>query len=386
MDATWWTKPEDLDDNQKEIISLDEDGSYLVMGPPGCGKTNLLVLKASQLYRNKIRHFAILTLGRVLKEFLVTGAEQYPFPNDKIQTYVGWATGVLKSNGMSVPEGDFDSIRDNLLASLQEVAKKKQSEDQFDCIFLDEAQDYSAEEIEVIRSFAKNVFAVGDNRQNIYSKTGGLDALAAFVDDVKELEHHYRCGIKICRVADGVMNISGTAEALEGTSNYDESDNPSSVEPYIGLDFNAQLEKCVENLKTQYRAYPEGLLGVLCPKRDDVKVVSEYLAKSDIGQHCQVQLFEGGYVALEKDRRIVITTVHGAKGLEFRALHLLCMDSIKKFAAQKKMTYTAVTRAKTTLSIYSAGSLPGYLEKGLVAADGGKPAKKVGLAELFGKG
>lgn len=173
MDATWWTKPEDLDDNQKEIISLDEDGSYLVMGPPGCGKTNLLVLKASQLYRNKIRHFAILTLGRVLKEFLVTGAEQYPFPNDKIQTYVGWATGVLKSNGMSVPEGDFDSIRDNLLASLQEVAKKKQSEDQFDCIFLDEAQDYSAEEIEVIRSFAKNVFAVGDNRQNIYSKTGG---------------------------------------------------------------------------------------------------------------------------------------------------------------------------------------------------------------------
>lgn len=386
MDSTWWTKPEDLDDNQKEIIALDENGSYLVKGPPGCGKTNLLVLKASQLYRNKIRNFVILTLGRVLKEFLVTGAEQYPFPNDKIQTYTGWAGSILKSNGISVPEGDFDSIRGGLLSSLQQVAEKAQAEDQLDCIFLDEAQDYSAEEIDVIRSFAKNVFAVGDNRQNIYNKTGGLGALEVFVDEVKELEHHYRCGIKICRVADGVMNLSGTAEALEGTSNYDESDNPSAVEIFVGLDVNAQLEKCVENLKTQYRAYPEGLLGVLCPKRDDVKMVSEYLAKSDIGQYCQAQLFESGYGAFEKDKRIVVTTVHGAKGLEFRALHLLCMDSIKKFPTQKKMTYTAVTRAKTTLSIYSAGSLPGYLEKGLVAADGGKPAKKVSLAELFGKG
>lgn len=383
MDSTWWTDPKQLDDNQKEIVALEDGGSYLVKGPPGCGKTNLLVLKASQLYRNKVKNFSILTLGRVLKEFLVTGSEYYPFPEDKIQTYVGWASAMLRSNGMSVPKGDFESVRENLLDSLKIISAQNKPENVLDCIFLDESQDYSVDEIDVIRSFSKCVFAVGDIRQNIYNKTGGLEALEAFVDEVKVLEHHYRCGIKICRVADGIMNMIDTDDALEGSSNYDETENPSTVESFSGIPLTAQLEKCVETLKTQHRAYPEGLLGVLCPRREELQTLIDHLMKSEVAQHCQGQLFEAGYEAFEKEKRIVITTIHGAKGLEFRALHLLAMDTVKNFPTQKKMSYTAVTRAKTTLSIYSNKPLPGYLEKGLDAVDDEKDTKKVGLADLF---
>src|ERR1700730_18454828 len=73
--------------------------------------------------------------------------------------------------------------------------------------------------------------------------------------------------------------------------------------------------------------------------------------------------------ALRREKALIVTTVHGAKGLEFRALHLLGMDRIVKFPSQKRMSYTAVTRCKTSLRIYHKSGLPGYLEKGLAAIE-----------------
>ena len=51
MDETWWRSPDQLDPDQQEIVSLPLEGSHLVVGPPGSGKTNLLLLRASYLAR-----------------------------------------------------------------------------------------------------------------------------------------------------------------------------------------------------------------------------------------------------------------------------------------------------------------------------------------------
>lgn len=366
MEETWWADIEKLDDNQAEVISLDMDGNFLVLGPPGSGKTNLLVMRAKYLHANSLNNFTILTVGRVLREFLVMGADQYAFPPERIQTYISWARGLLAANGMEFDdEGDFDDVRDSLLLGLKQLAEAGNLEDRFDCILLDEAQDYSAEEIEVISSFADRIFAVGDERQRIYSQCGGLDALKAYCDDVKVLPHHYRNGLSICKVADGIRNHNGTEFSLANNCNYVESDNPSSVEEISGLILADQAIRCIDAVRDQLRAYPNGLIGVLCPRNSDLTEVARAFEGSDISEQVQIQHAATGYHSFDPDRRVVVATIHGAKGLEFRALHLLAMDKVVKFKTQKNMSFTAVTRAKTSLVIYSEKALPAYLQKGI---------------------
>lgn len=74
MEATWWTRPEHLDTEQRDVVSLPLAGNHLVIGPPGSGKTNLLLLRASYLQANGINNFQLLTVGRVLREFLASGS------------------------------------------------------------------------------------------------------------------------------------------------------------------------------------------------------------------------------------------------------------------------------------------------------------------------
>ena len=54
MEATWWTQPDQLDEDQKKVVALPMEGNHLVVGPPGRVKTNLLILRATYLYRAQV--------------------------------------------------------------------------------------------------------------------------------------------------------------------------------------------------------------------------------------------------------------------------------------------------------------------------------------------
>ncbi len=370
MAGTWWTKPEDLDDKQTEVVSLGLAGDYLITGPAGCGKTNLLLLRATYLHKSRITNIAVFAFGRVLKEFLASGAEYYPFSPDKIQTYVRWGAGLLGANGIEFSQaGKFEEVRSNLLEKLNYLADKNLEENKLDCILIDEAQDYSAEEIDVIFKFTDQIFAVGDPNQRIANVKGGLERLVAKCDHVIELTDHYRNGLKICRLADGIRNSTDSEHGLEAHSKYDESEFESSVIEHGGLSLGEQIAIALGEVTGQLDAYPGDLVGVLCPRQSELNVVWQEIENAGLDQFAQLQQFAEGYAPFDPDKRIIVTTIHGAKGLEFRALHLLGMDFIKKFPTQKNMSYTAVTRCKTSLRVYHENDLPGYFEKGLACLE-----------------
>ncbi|PLS19800.1 UvrD-helicase domain-containing protein [Neptunicoccus cionae] len=382
MAATWWTNATDLDDEQKKVVALNPDGHHLVLGPPGSGKTNLLLLRAAYLHRNGLNNLVVLAFGRVLKEFLASGSAHYPFTSDKIQTYVRWGLTLLGENGVDLDEPDFDALRERLLVELSTLADQEKPENQFDCILLDEAQDYSPKELEVISRFTSRLFAVGDSKQRISTPIdGALDTLKDKGATVSTLNAHYRNGMYVCRVADGIQGQIDSPDGLEATTNYDEDSFPSTVISAPDTKIEEQIERAIEQIKVQLDAYPDELIGVMCPRKSELAIISEHILKSEIADYVQVQRRDDEYAAIDGERRVIVVTINGAKGLEFRAAHLLGMEYVKKFPLQKKMCYTAVTRCKTSLSVYHGDSLPGWFENGLQACL--PPPAAASLDDLF---
>jgi DNA helicase IV len=156
---------------------------------------------------------------------------------------------------------------------------------------------------------------------------------------------------------------------------------PSTVEVFGDLSLEEQVATAVPRIQTQLLAYPGEMIGIFCARVEDLDVVREALAASTLSEEIHVQRV-GAYSSFSPDRQVVLSTIMGAKGIEFRAVHILAADALKRFPTQRNLTYTAVTRTKTSLSVYHQANLAGYFEKGLRACEPVKPGEPT-LDELF---
>ena len=139
-----------------------------------------------------------------------------------------------------------------MLAHLTDVASRRLPQNLFDCILLDEAQDYTSDELRILKQFTTRLFAVGDINQRIQSED--RDALLSLEEEgvsLTTLRYHYRNGLKICRVADGIQGLVDSAEGLEATSNYDDSAYPSTVSRFSGMALDEQISKAIEDIPAQ---------------------------------------------------------------------------------------------------------------------------------------
>src|ERR1043165_8641782 len=124
MNETWWVKHEQLDVGQRGIIDLPLGQSHLIVGPPGSGKTNLLLLRGSQLVRSKKPNVLVLTFTRTLREFISTGGQHYAFSTENVKTLNSWHYEFLRERGVApAKDKDFDIERKARLAQIQEIVK-----------------------------------------------------------------------------------------------------------------------------------------------------------------------------------------------------------------------------------------------------------------------
>lgn len=375
MDKTWWLQSADLDDDQRAVIDLPIENDCLVIGPPGSGKTNLLLLRAGFLGKSGHKNYSIITFTRVLKEFLASGASNYEVAADNAKTYFSWARQILSENGINVNEGGtFDETRASLLKGLSNISDTVDRSSVVDFILIDEVQDYTQEEIQTIRKFTKYIYAVGDSKQRIHVSDDTIKGIRDSFLQIRDLKFHYRNGIKICRLADGILNQVDEPGSMEATSQYSEIEMPSSVKLHTCASLDEQVNKMLPIIENQLLAYPDEKIGVLVPKKQDLETVISKLQSSHLVKKCMFQI-ENNYSQFDKQKRIITGTVHSTKGMEFRACHLLSAETVKKFgASQKKMAFTACTRAKTSLNVYHTENLPAYFEQAFTHL-APKPAK-----------
>ena len=169
------------------------------------------------------------------------------------------------------------------------------------------------------------------------------------------------------------------------TCQYNEGHLKSEVREVECTSIEEQGSKIAASIRLQLKAYPDELIGVFCPLKEDVASLKAILSEEEFASQMVVQDSDEGYLPFEEDSRICLSTLHSAKGLEFRAAHFAGVDGLSKFRdRERRMAFTGVTRAKTTLSVYHSGGIPPFLKSAIAATSPrtGKP----NLKDLMGEG
>ncbi len=123
---SFYVKDSELDDYQVKVINKKTDNSYIVKGCAGSGKSILALWKAKQIQDEHKGTYLYIVFTKALMQYMADGISQVGIPQRNVDYHWHW------QNRAGCPSADY--------------------------IIVDEAQDFSKEDIELFRSKAKKAY------------------------------------------------------------------------------------------------------------------------------------------------------------------------------------------------------------------------------------
>lgn len=388
MNTAWWKSVEELDNDQQSFIRLPPSGRHLLIGPPGSGKTNLLLLRAVYIAKSGLKNVLILTYTNLLAGFIRSGIDAKELvASHQVLTFHKWAFQHIAQylGGDRLDEIEsLDNVagRQALGRLLLEANRNSPSKYLYDAIFVDEAQDLTCCELEPLLELAATVCVCGDLRQSIYRidglKMDGLEIAAKSGLDTHELRRHYRIGPAIARVADRLLVPEDPGDSLDSTTNYNVAKSGDSTASLHYCASKAeQFDLIIKRLRVELVAFRGEMLGILCPRVEAIHELRDLFEDTDLKDKVAYHVGDG-QVDFGSGAPIHVMSVHGSKGAEFRAVHIYRAEDFKFPLHHRELAYTAITRAKTALNAYCTGGTLKPIESAFAER------QSVELTDLFG--
>ncbi|MGA3212030.1 MAG: UvrD-helicase domain-containing protein [Terriglobales bacterium] len=287
--SLWWVQKNQLDIHQLELIEkLPLQESWLIVGPPGSGKTNVLLRRAQFVRTQDMPNVLVLTFTRALVEFVKTGCydaeNREIFPEALVTTIESWIRWLYAQHEEQLPPAENDlNIWKQRLAAGALPFQRRGRVPKYDALFIDEAQDLLPEEVALLAQWSSVLFVVGDDRQRIFAGLDGLPEVRKIIlaSHEKALPFHYRIAPEICRMADRIF-VPTAGKSLASTEHY-QGPSPATIDiQERPLGKTEQMDLMAAKLKDQIRVYADLLkagdkLGIIVARRDDRDVVFRHL-------------------------------------------------------------------------------------------------------------
>jgi len=328
----FYVKEEELDDYQVKIINKRTDSSFIVKGCAGSGKSILALWKAKQIQENG-NSFLFVIFTKALKQYMKDGIAQIDLSANNVENYnqcFFWS-----KDGDTWIQGDWKKGK-------------------FDYLIVDEAQDFSKEDILLFKDKAKKALLLyGDSAQQLYKFF--TDKTAISMDDMayitrfptEQLVFNHRLPKKIARLAERINNEN---DDLENRCRKEGVELPKILR-YSSL--NTQLDNITEIIKN--RNFED--VGILLRNNADVKKVADYLTSKGIKVEAKVN----DNVELDfNSSNPKIMTYHSSKGLQFEAVFL--PECTTSGTDDRNPLYVAITRTYQSLYIMHSGNLSSFFD------------------------
>ena len=218
-----------------------------------------------------------------------------------------------------------------------------------DYIIVDEAQDFSKEDIELFKSKARKALLLyGDSAQQLYTfiqdkKTVSMEDIQYFTKfPVEQLVFNHRLPKKIARVA---QYINSENDELEERCTVEGTEKPKILEyPTVEKQYDAIIA-LVQNKHMED-------VGILFRQNDEVEEAYNYFQE----QGLNVEAKFGKHMDLDfTSDNPKLMTYHSSKGLQFENVFL--PDCSVEDDDNRNPLYVAVTRTYQSLYILHSGNL-----------------------------
>ena len=308
---------------QRAIVELRPERHHLVTGPPGSGKTQVLLHRArwlSQSYGVPPAGFCVLVYTNVLTYFLRQAIDFLGIPQNNVRTFDDWCAELwdqyvkgpkprTPAIGKRPSYIDFPAVRAGVLQSLSRLDPGVIAH-RLDFVMVDEGQDLDSTAYGILRLAAKHITVFADARQQIFE--GGAS--------IAEIQQHLGLAGQTASLLPAYRNSPDIAKLASYFGNAYEVINYMAMERqkpclYVARDWDDEIDHLAEVLRE--RRLMNNRCGIIVPTNRDLYSVATKLGERGIEIHKAVSLRRGGTPPDFNSLTPVIASYHSAKGLTF---------------------------------------------------------------------
>jgi superfamily I DNA/RNA helicase len=341
----WLIDPGELDEFQREIRGLKLSDSYVIKGGAGSGKTILALYRASDIRiatvtenENAKPSFTMVVFTKALKSFIRSGIEELGIDLKQVIHYEKW-------DGSPV-----------------------------DYVLVDEAQDFSKSEIDMLLSAKlKSIMIYGDTNQQIYRELkadqGGVLSIEEIAKYAKLPEKTLAKNYRLPKPIASFASYIGSDKSLEHACVKVGGEKPK-VRKFDR--WQDELEYIMSEIKT--RNYTD--VAIVLPFNDgssaaksnghrNVEAVVKYLDSKSFPNEFKMHKGESDRMELDFDSSLPkILTFHSAKGLQFETVFIPFCDCANAWFVEtyRNPFYVGATRTYSNLYLTYTGQLSPFLK------------------------